>query len=154
MIIAAPLVIAAHVETLPTLPGWETVNVFEGAFTRRDDQRRWATIGYVPGDDGPAINLSPVSDGQNRNREEGSVGCSLVVAAADIPAARGAVFDLLSAWAQWLATDRTLAGTSGQARVLAGSTAGLSVDVTLNPTRAGATASAVVTVTYTATTYG
>jgi hypothetical protein len=158
--LAAPLVIAAHMETLSTLPGWAAgggvpaVAVFDGAFTRRDDMTRWATVGYVQNADGPAITLEPVFDGQGRNREEGTIACSLVVADVDVPAARSAVFGLLAAWAQWLATDRTLTGTGGQARLLPGSDTHLVADVVLTTTRAGATASALVTVTYTATTYG
>lgn len=154
MRLAAPLVIAAHVETLPTLPGWDTVAVFEGAFTRRDDMTRWATVGYVPNADGPAVHLEPVPDGQGQNREEGTVACSLVVAAADVPAARAASSDLLAAWSQWLATDRTMAGAGGQARLLGGSSAHLIADVVLTTTRGGATASALVTITYAARTYG
>jgi hypothetical protein len=154
MKLAAPLVIAAHMETLPTLPGWDTVAVFEGAFTRRDDIPRWATVGYVPNADGPAVHAEPVPDGQGQNHEEGTVACSMVVTGADVPAARAASFDLLAAWGQWLATDRTLTGAGGQARLLAGSTAHLIADLALTTTRAGGTASALVMITYTARTYG
>jgi hypothetical protein len=158
--LAAPLVIAAHVETLPTLPGWAAsgdtpaVAVFEGGFTRRDDLLRWCTVGYVPNADGPVVAAEPVSVGQSQNREEGTVSCSLVVAGPDVAAARGSVFGLLESWAQWLATDRTLAGAGGRARLLGNSDAHLVTDVTLVTTRAGATASALVTITYTAHTYG
>lgn len=154
MRLAAPLVIAAHVETLPTLPGWDTVNVFEGAFTRSDDMPRWATVGYVPKADGPAVHFEPVSDGQGQNHEEGTIACSLIVTGADVPAVRTSSTDLLAAWAQWLATDRTMTGAGGQARLLAGSAAHLIADVALTTTRAGGTASALVTITYTARTYG
>jgi hypothetical protein len=152
MRLAAPLIIAAHVEHLPTLPGWDGVRVFEGGGTTREGVRRWATIGYVAGDTGPAVHLEPVTDGQGQNREAGSIACGLTVAADDVPAARGAVFDLLAAWAQWLADDRKLADDTGQARLVDGWLS-LAVDVALITTR-GATASAVVTITYTATTYG
>jgi len=158
VILAAPLIIAAHLATLPTLDGWSAddptgrpaVQVFDGPRLDRGDMRRWCTVGFVPGADGPAVHLEPETNGQRQNLEVGSVDCSLVVAAADVPTARTAVFDLLAAWSQWLSTDRTLTG-----RLLAGSTTTLGgVDVALATTRAGGTASAVVTVTYQARTYG
>jgi hypothetical protein len=157
MKLAAPLIIDAHVQTLPTLPGWgedagtdrPAVLVSDGALTRRDDVRRSLTVGYVAGDDGPAVHVEPSWRGQGQTREAGSVACSLVVAAADVPAARAAVFDLLTEWAQWLADDPTIGG-----RLLASSDLTLIADVATPTTRAGASASALVTITYTAVTYG
>jgi hypothetical protein len=155
MKLAAPLIIAAHVAQLPTLPGWgadgdrPAVVVYEGAATRRDDVRRYVTVGYVAGDDGPAVHTEPVTSGQGQNREAGSIASNLVVTGPDIAAARGAAFDLVASWAQWLAADRTLGG-----QLLPTSTASLVFDVVLSTTRAGATASTTVTVTYTADTYG
>jgi hypothetical protein len=152
--LAAPLIIAAHVANLPTLPGWSDVAVFEGAATRRDDVRRYVTVGYVAGDDAPAVHSEPARVSQGQNVEAGSIACSLVVAAADVAAARAAAFDLLAAWSQWLDTARTMPDGSGQAQLLPTSTASLVYDIALTTTRSGATASAVVTVTYTAHTYG
>lgn len=160
MNLAAPLVLAAHVAKLPTLPGWAAdadraaVAVYEGAAVRRDDVREWATVGYVAGADGPVVVLEPVRAGQGQTTEAGSVTSQLVVGADTVAAARDRVFDLLAAWAGWLAEDRTLADADGRARLLPGSDVHLAVDVTLITTRAGATANAVVTATYQATTYG
>jgi hypothetical protein len=153
MKLAAPLYVAAHVAHLPTLAGWDTVTVYEGGRLDRGDIRRWATIGYVAGDDGPAVHVEPDTAAQGQTVEGGSIACNLVVIADDIPAARAAVFDLLAPWGQWLADDRTLAAALGQAELLPQSVASLVFDVALTTTRA-ATASAVVTITYTAHTYG
>ncbi len=149
MKLAAPLIIAAHATKLPTLTGWADVAVYEGQDTRRDDVRRWVTLGYVRGDDGPAVHIQPETDGQRQNREAGSILCNLIVADADIAAARTTVFGLLEPWAEWFATDRTLGAV-----LLGHSLIELVADVALTTTRAGATASAVVTITYTAHTYG
>jgi hypothetical protein len=152
--LAAPLIIAAHTAHLPTLPGWAGVAVYEGARIDRGDGGRYVTVGYVAGDDGPAVHTEPETSGQGQNTEAGSIACNLVVTAADIPAARGAAFDLLAAWAQWLAVSPTMPDGDGQAQLLPTSRLALVFDVVLTTTRAGATASAVVTVTYTAHTYG
>lgn len=148
-ILAAPLIIAAHVATLPTLDGWAGVAVYEGAAPRRDDVREWCTVGYVAGSDGPAVTLEPLPNAQRQTFESGSVASQIVVAAADVAAARARVFDLLAPWSAWLVADRTLGAV-----LLAGSELHLAVDVTLAATRAGATAAAAVTITYSATTYG
>jgi hypothetical protein len=158
--LAAPLIIAAHVAKLPTLPGWTgdgdrpAVTVYEGARTDRSDTRRYVTVGFVSGDDGPAVHSEPETTSQGQNREAGSIASNLVVTGPDVATARGAAFDLLASWAAWLATDRTMPDAGGQAQLLPQSTASLVFDVVLTTTRAGATASAIVTVTYTAHTYG
>jgi hypothetical protein len=154
-VLAAPRVIAAHAAALPTLPGWAAdgdrpaVAVYEGAALRRDDVREYVTLGYVAGVDDPAVSLEPVPTAQGQNRERGTVVCQLIVAAADVPAARTRTFDLIGAWSGWLVTDRTLGGT-----LMHGSETHLAADVALATTRAGATANALVTITYTAVTYG
>jgi hypothetical protein len=158
--LAAPLIIAAHVAKLPTLEGWAAdgdrprVVVYEGAATKRDDVRRYCTVGYVAGDDGPAVHSEPVRTSQEQNTEGGSIASNLVVTGPNVATARTAAFDLISAWADWLAADRTMPDANGQAQLLPTSTASLIFDVVLTTTRAGATASAIVTVTYNAHTYG
>jgi hypothetical protein len=159
--LAAPLIIDAHMLTLPTLTGWgrdghrPPVRVFQSGVPTREDLRRWCTVGYVAGDEGPAVHLEPVHDAQNQNREAGSIACQLVAAAADFGAARTALFDLLLPWSAWLSADPTLRGDPDQApRLLPGSSLSLVADVASATTRAGATASAVVTITYTAVSYG
>jgi hypothetical protein len=153
--LAAPLILAAHASTLPTLDGWgadgdrPAVAVYEGAALRRDDVDQYVTVGYVAGADGPTLALEPVPSGQGQTREAGTVACQLIVGGPDVPTARARVFDLLEPWAQWLATDRTLGGV-----LLSSTDLHLSADVALATTRAGATANAVVTITYAATTYG
>jgi hypothetical protein len=147
--LAAPLILAAHVATLPTLDGWGGVAVYEGAALRGDDVREWVTVGHVAGGDDPAISFEPTSDGQAQNREAGTINSQLIVAAPDVATARGRAADLLGAWVGWLAADRTL-----QARLLAGSEVRVGIDLALVTTRSGATANALVTITYTATTYG
>jgi hypothetical protein len=151
--LAAPLILAAHAAILPTLPGWDRVAVYEGAAIAADDVPEWVTLGYVAGSDGPAVSLEPVPARQSQTREGGTISCQLIVAADDVPAARARVFDLLTAWSAWLAADRTLAA-GGQAVLLSTSDLHLAIDVVLATTRAGATANAVVTITYEATTYG
>jgi hypothetical protein len=154
-VLAAPLIIAAHVAKLPTLPGWiagadrPAVPVYEGAALRRDDLREWVTLGFVAGQDGPALSFEAISTAQNSTRDVGSITCQLVTARADVAAARARVFELLTPWSAWITTDRTLGGT-----LTAGSELHLAVDVALATTRAGATANALVTITYTALTYG
>jgi hypothetical protein len=158
--LAAPLLIAAHVAHLPTLEGWRAdgdrpaVTVYEGARTDRADVGRYCTVGYVAGDDGPAVHSEPVRVSQGQNAEGGSFASNLVVTGHDVATARAAAFDLIAAWAEWLASDRTMPDANGQAQLLPTSTASLLFDVVLSTTRAGATASAIVTVTYTAHTYG
>jgi hypothetical protein len=158
--LAAPLIIAAHVAHLPTLDGWNAaddrpaVRVYEGGRPDRSDARRWVTVGYVAADDGPAVHLEPTHDRQSQNREVGTILCELIVAAADVSTARAAVFELLLPWSGWIATDPTLRDPDGQAMLLPGSALTLAADVTLTTTRGGATASAVVTITYSAVTYG
>jgi len=154
MKLAAPLYIAAHVAHLPALPGWGEVRVFDGPRGDRGDVRAWVTVGYVSGADGPAVHVEPAAAGQEQTQESGSIASNLVVAGPDVAAARAAVFELLEAWAQWLADDRTLAAALGSAALLTNSTAEIVVDVLIDPTRSGATASAIVRTTYTATTYG
>jgi hypothetical protein len=158
--LAAPLIIDAHLERLPTLEGWDAaderpaVRVFEGAREQRTDLRRWLTVGYLSGDAGPAVHLEPTHDAQSQNVEAGSIGCELIVAGADVATARAAAFDLLAPWSGWLQRESTLPNSEGQARLLPGSALSLIADVLLATTRAGATATAVVTITYTAMTYG
>jgi hypothetical protein len=148
------------VANLPTLPGWgaagdrPAVQVYEGARLSRDDGGRYVTVGYIAGDDGPAVHTEPVTAGQGQNREAGSIASNLIVTAADVAAARAAAFDLIASWAQWLVDDPTMRDAGGQAQLLPTSTASLVFDVVLTTTRAGATASAIVTVTYNAHTYG
>jgi hypothetical protein len=160
MKLAAPLIIASHVANLPQLDGWgadgerPAVAVYEGARLDRGDVRRWCTVGYVAGLDGPAVHAEPVTTGQGQNAEAGSIACALTVTDRDVAAARSAVFDLLESWAQWLSTARTMPDAGGQAQLLGTSTAQLVFDIELTTTRAGATASATVTITYTAHTYG
>jgi hypothetical protein len=147
--LAAPLILAAHAATLPTLDGWDGVAVYEGAALRRDDVQRYLTLGYVAGSEDPTIALEPVPRTDRTTRESGTILSQLVVGDVDVPAARAAVFALLGPWAGWLLGDRTLGGALSP-----DSEAHLSADVALVTTRAGATANALVTITYTATTYG
>lgn len=147
--LAAPGIIAAQVAALPTLPGWGAVRVFEGAPLTREGLRRWCTVGYVPGDDGPAVHLEPVVTAQAQTTEAGSILSHLVVGAADVAAARAVIFPLLAGWAAWLRADAIPA-----AGLLPGAYLALLADVTLTTTRAGGTATAVVTTSYTASTYG
>jgi hypothetical protein len=146
--LAAPLIIGANVAKLPTLDGWSAVAVYEGAALRRDDVREWCTVGHVGGADGPVVTLEPVPTSQGQASEAGTIVSELVVAAADVATARARVFALLAPWAAWLARDRTLDGA-----LLSTSDLHLSADVALATVARGATASAVVTITYAATTY-
>jgi hypothetical protein len=122
--------------------------VYEGAALRRDDVREWCTVGHVAGADGPTVSLEPAPATQGQTREAGTIASQVMVAAGDVATARGRVFDLLTPWAGWLAADSTLGG-----QLLKGSDLNLAVDVQLATTRAGATANAVVTITYTTITY-
>ncbi len=152
---AAPLIIAAHVATLPTLPGWgadgerRAVPVYEGAALRRDDVDEYVTVGYVAGLDDPQVASEVVPRADGTTADVGQVVCQLVTAQGDVAAARARVFDLVEPWSDWLLRDRTLGGV-----LLPQSTAHLLLDVALATTRSGATANALVTVQYRATTYG
>lgn len=147
--LAAPLIIAAHVATLPTLTGWSAVVVTDGPRVSRDHLDRYATIGYIPGDDGPSLHLEPRPGAQQQTTEAGSIACALVVRGDDVPSARATLLDLLVPWADWLRADATLGGV-----LLAGSVLTLAADVTPSVPRGGGAASAVVSISYTATTYG
>lgn len=153
--LAAPLIIAAHLVKLPTLPAFaangtrDAVVVGDGPLLRDDDPAEWLTLGYVSTSaSGPATSFEAVTDAQGSTRDAGSFTSELLVAAGDMPAARARTFALLQEWQQWLGTDRTLGGavTSGEAH--------LRVDVTLDTTPGGARTISLVTVTYRATTYG
>jgi hypothetical protein len=148
-VLASPLIIAAHVAVLPTLTGWAGVPVYEGAALRRDDVDEYLTVGYVAGADDPQVSLEVVPHADGTTREAGTLACQLITAQADVATARARVFDLVAPWSAWLLRDRTLGGV-----LLPQSTAHLLVDVALATTRSGATANALVTVTYQATTYG
>lgn len=158
--LAAPVIVAAHLQHLPTLPGWDAaegrpaVAVYDGPRPDRADVRRWVTVGYLTGEDAPSVHLEPRHTAQSQNVEAGSIGCELIVAGPTIGEARAALFDLLTPWSGWLQNEPTLPDEQGRARLMAGSQLSLVVDVVNRPTRAGATAVAVVTITYTATTYG
>jgi hypothetical protein len=147
--LAAPLILAAHAATLPTLDGWDGVAVYEGAAVRGDDVTEWVTLGYVAGVDGPTISLEPAPAGQSQTREAGTIACQLISAGPDVPTVRGRVFDLIASWSSWLAADRDLGGV-----LLSTTDLHLSVDLALATTRAGATGNATVSITYAATTYG
>lgn len=156
MKLAAPAIIAAHVAGLPGLGSWAAdgarpaVTVYEGAAVRRDDVREYVTVGYVAGAAAPAVTFEPVPAAQgSQNREAGTILSQLYTAQADVQTARARVFALLADWVGWMLGDRTFGGA-----LLATSEAHLHVDVTLVTTRNGATADALVTVTYTAVTYG
>ena len=153
--LAAPLILAAHAEVLPTLAGWgaaegrPAVLVIEGAPLRRDDPREYLTLGYVPDADAATVAFEPVPNAQAQSREAGTIVSQLVSAQADVATARDRVGVLVGSWVGWLAGDRTLGG-----RVLPGSEVHVAVDLALVTTRSGATATAIVTITYTAVTYG
>lgn len=153
---AAGLIIDAHVAMLPTLTGWggngstPAVAVVEGPLARQDAPPRWATIGYVAGDDSPHVSFVPVPEVQHDTRESGSIACALYVADADVPTARASLLTLVESWAGWLVGDRTLGG-----RLLGDSETHLEVDLTIGLNRSsGGLATARVVITYTAHTYG
>jgi hypothetical protein len=158
--LAAPLIIDAHLQRLPALTGWAAdgdrpaVAVFDGPRPDRSDVRRWVTVGYLTGENAPAVHLEPAHTAQSQNAESGSIGCELTVAGPDLGASRSALFDLLTPWSGWLQREPTLPDEQGKARLMPGSSLSLVVDVVNRPTRAGATAVAVVTITYSAVTYG
>lgn len=153
--LAAPLILAAHVAKLPTLSRWGTVDgrpavaVYEGAALRRDDVREYVTLGHVAGGDDPTVSFEPVPNAQNQLREAGTIVSQLIVGAADVATARDRVTALLEPWVGWLGDDRTLGG-----RLLPGSMLSTTIDLALATVTRGATANALVTITYTATTYG
>jgi hypothetical protein len=148
-VLAAPLILAAHAATLPTLEGWGGVAVYEGAALRRDDVSEYVTLGYIAGAVDPTISLEPVPRPDGQTTEVGTIASQLITAQADVATARSRLFDLIAPWSAWLVRDRTLG------RVLLGnSELHLSVDVALATTRSGATGNGLVTITYTATTYG
>jgi hypothetical protein len=147
--LAAPLILAAHVDTLPTLPGWAGVAVYEGAALRRDDVTEYLTIGYVAGAADATVSFEPMPTAQGQLREAGTIASQLIVGAADVATARARVTDLLEPWVEWLGSSRTLGG-----RLLPESQLSVTIDLARATTRAGAPANALVTITYTATTYG
>jgi hypothetical protein len=147
---ACGLIIDAHLSALPTLTGWDLVTVAEGPLLRQDPPGRWCTIGWVSDDTGPQVSFVPVPDAQGGARESGTIGCGLYVAADDVTAARATLLPLVGAWAGWLTTDRGM----GE-RLVGDSEAHLDADLTLGVTRSsGGLATARVTITYTAHTYG
>lgn len=140
---AWPLVRNALVTTLPGLPGWSTVTVYNGQQVTADAPADFVTVGYVPGEDfaGSYEQTRPAGWG---TEETGTIRSQLVSqdGDADLAANEARAFALVDAWESWLTADPTM-GVLEQ-----GSTASLSVDVEPVQNTAGSAARLIVTVSY------
>lgn len=122
---AWPLVVAALVDLLPTLPGWDDVEVYDGPPVTEDAPTAWVTVGFVDDEDAGSYNeeLSPL--GNVFTIESGEVRCSLNVVSGEVSLAtvRASAFALVDELRESMREDPTLGVLP------AGSTTGLEVRV-------------------------
>lgn len=107
-----PLVAARLVQLLPTLPGWSTVTVFDGAPTANTLPTDFASVGYVDNDQAGSYQSIQDPDGCQR-QETGVVRCQVACsqgAAAGLAAVRARVFALVDALDVYIRSNRTLGG--------------------------------------------
>jgi len=143
-----PLIHARLVAVLPTLSGWPT-QVYDGPPVTGDNPTRYATVGYVFGEDGGG-SFSTDTDGNGfQIVETGSVRGEIVATtgAADLVTVRSQAFAMVDALEAYIRGDRTLGGV-----LSAQGTAVLQVDVLPTQTTQGATQRLPFTVEYTTVT--
>jgi hypothetical protein len=147
--IAWPGVVNYLVATLPTLPGWASVDVFDGEPVTGDDPTDWASVGYIADDHGGTFTRNNNPDGSGVD-EAGDVRCELECQSGDgdLVDVRVRAFTLASALDRKLNNDRTLAGALSQ-----NGTVTLTVGVLSIKASTGVAQSLSLVVAYTTTDY-
>lgn len=143
-----PLVHARLVALLPTLSGWPS-EVYDGPPVTGDNPARYATVGYVFGEDGGGSFTTDTAGNGFQIVESGSVRGEIVATtgAADLVTVRAQAFAMADALEASIRADRTLGGV-----LSAQGTAVLRVDVLPTQTTQGATQRLPFTVDYTTVT--
>lgn len=125
MATAWPNVVGWLITTLPTLPGWSTVEIYDGNPAEGDFPDDYVTVGYSGNDQAGSYTLTPDDDGFSV-QEAGTVRSQLVCATdgVDAAGARVRLFVLVDALNAKVRADRTLGGV-----LSAQGTVDLAVDV-------------------------
>jgi len=126
MAAAWPAVVARLLVLMPTLPGWTTIEVFDGHPVTADPTLDYITVGYTTSDDngGQFVQVRN-TDGWSTD-EVGDVRCHLACQAGDtdLSAVRARAFTYVESLRKALHDDQTLGGT-----LSANATIELAVDV-------------------------
>lgn len=106
-----PIVHARLTQILPTLTGWDGVEVFDGPAVTGDAPTSYVTVGYAQDEDSAGSftkERAPLIDGLDE--ETGAVRCELVVWSgdADLGPVRAHAFDLIDALDAVVSADQTL----------------------------------------------
>lgn len=143
-----PLIAQGLVTTLPTLPGWDIVTVFDGPQVGDNVPSDFVTVGYVQDEHAGTFTKMQHPNGFEW-QESGTIRSRLVSqsGATDLSAVRGRVFSLADAFEAWVRADRTLSGLLSK-----DSSVETSVDVMSTQNNAGAAQALVLTVLYTTVT--
>ncbi len=107
-----PRVVTWLVATLPNLPGWSGVAVYDGPPTTGDNPVQYVTVGYVENDLAGTYSLTQ-DPGGFQWQETGEVRSQLVVNSgdSDLSGLRVTLFGLADALEANVRADRTLGGT-------------------------------------------
>jgi hypothetical protein len=143
---AWPLVKRRLVELLPTLDGWDAVEVYDGPPVTSDAPRAYVTVGYVLDEDfgGSYSQTRNGSGWQGGQEESGTVRSEVVCSTGEVDIAdvEDRAFALVDAWEAEVGKDERL-GVLGPS-----STSSLAVDVQPVQTTTGAQQRLIVTLTY------
>lgn len=114
MATAWPGVVSWLLTTLPTLPGWSSVDIIDGAPLESTPAADYVTVGFVDGSAGDnTFTLTADPDGFSVE-ESGSVRCRLVSVTEQseaLAAVRARVFTIFDALADAVKADRRLGNT-------------------------------------------
>lgn len=143
-----PRVHARLVTLLPQLSGWPS-NVYDGPPVTGDSPTRYATVGYVFGEDGGGSFTTDTAGNGFQIVETGTIRGEIVATTGgpDIAAVRAAAFAMADALEASIRADRTLGGVLSPQ-----GTAVLRVDVLPLQTQQGATQRLPFSVEYTTVT--
>jgi hypothetical protein len=147
MTAAWPRIVARLIDVLPTLPGWDGVEVYDGPPVTGDAPPVFVTVGFVLGENN-AGSYEQTRNGeqgwQGALEESGTVLSEIVCATGDVdlPAVRARAFALADAWEAWVSADETL-GVMGRSSI-----SSLTVDVSPAQTTAGSEQRLTVTLVY------
>lgn len=129
-----PRLHAALVATLPTLPGWSVVEVFDGPPVTGNVPTSYCTVGHAQLEDSAGSYETTLAGNGFQLEESGLVRCELVVfdGGTDVTALRVRAFGLLDALDAAIRANRTFGVLSPEA------TTDLAVDVVPVQSQAGA----------------
>jgi hypothetical protein len=139
-----PRVVARLVALLPTLSGWDQVTVYDGQPVTEAKPTKYATVGYVHGNDHAGTYSTTQAGDGFRYAETGQVIGQLVCAtgSVDLPGMRVTAFGLLDQIDLAIRADRTLGVLSPEG------TTDLSVDPLPASNKQGTALALVFTLTY------